>query len=98
MDQVDALLAGREPDAPADAGTVEWMALGPPRLWHTVRTGEIVSKTRAGELAAEHWPDLAAPLADVLAARRGEPAEFTTRHAVAAVTLGRRVVDGRSAA
>jgi len=93
LDHVAAVIADRADDAPADAGTVEWVALGPPRLWHTVRSGEIVSKTRAGELAAAAWPGLAAPLADILAVRRGDGVAMTTAHARAAVTLGRRILD-----
>ncbi len=96
LDRTATVLADRAGDAPAVPTVVEWLALGPPRLWHTVHTGEIVSKTRAGELAAAHWPDLAAPLADILATRHHTPTAdaltLTTAHAHAAVTLGRRVL------
>jgi hypothetical protein len=92
LDTVRRAIADRAPGAAADPGTVQWIALGPPRLWHTIRTGEIVSKSRAGELAAEHWPDLAGPLVDIVATRRGQRAHLTTRHAHAALTVGDRIM------
>ncbi|MGM1064124.1 nucleotidyltransferase domain-containing protein, partial [Saccharothrix sp. Mg75] len=66
---------------------VLWVAFGPARQWHTIRTGEIVSKSRAAELAAAHWPDLAGPLHDLVAARRGADVELTEVHREAAVEL-----------
>jgi streptomycin 3"-adenylyltransferase len=89
LDRGESVLATREPDAPCAA---EWLGLGPARLWHTIRTGEIVSKSRAGALAAERWPDLAEPLGDILAARAGRPATLRTPHGYAAVELGRRIL------
>jgi hypothetical protein len=88
LDAAEAVLAKR---APAEDGVI-WVGLGPARLWHTIRTGEIVSKSRASELAAAHWPDLAAPLTDIRAARAGRPVELTVEHGHAAVELGRRVL------
>ncbi|XVV05002.1 nucleotidyltransferase domain-containing protein [Actinosynnema sp. CA-248983] len=70
---------------------VLWLAFGPARLWHTIRTGEIVSKTRAGELAAQRWPDLADPLADLVEARHDPGRELRVEHREAAVEVGRRV-------
>ncbi|MCP3798308.1 nucleotidyltransferase domain-containing protein [Allokutzneria sp. A3M-2-11 16] len=77
---------------------VEWIALGPPRLWHTVRTGEVVGKSQAGRIAAAHWPDLAAELDDVVAARAGRPRGLTAQHGKAAVELGQRVLHELSGA
>ncbi|MFC6092771.1 nucleotidyltransferase domain-containing protein [Saccharothrix lopnurensis] len=77
---------------PGHRDGVLWVAFGPARQWHTIRTGEVVSKTRAGELAAEHWPDLADELRDLLAARRGERVELTAAHREAVVALGNRVL------
>ena len=57
---------------------VVWVGLGPARLWHTINTGEIVSKSKAGELAAERWPDLAEPLLDIVAARGGKDVSLGT--------------------
>lgn len=77
---------------PGHRDGVLWVAFGPARQWHTIRTGEIVSKSRAAELAAGHWPDLAGELRDLVAARRGEPVELTPAHREAVVALGRRVL------
>lgn len=71
---------------------VLWLAFGPARLWHTIRTGEIVGKTRAGELAARHWPDLTPALDDLVAARHDPGRELHAGHREAVVELGRRVL------
>ncbi|HEX3783998.1 MAG TPA: aminoglycoside adenylyltransferase domain-containing protein [Pseudonocardiaceae bacterium] len=71
---------------------VVWVGLGPARLWHTINTGEIVSKCQAGELAAERWPDLAEPLLDIVAARTGETVVLGNAHGRAAVEVGRRIM------
>jgi hypothetical protein len=67
-----------------------WVGLGPARLWHTIRTGEIVSKSRAGELAAARWPDL--PITDLVSARRGSPTVLTENHVRATVELFDRIL------
>lgn len=68
---------------------IKWIGLGPARLWHTIRTGEIVSKSRAGALAAERWPDL--PILDVVAARRDVSVPLTNAHLKASVELFDRI-------
>lgn len=77
---------------PTDPDEIAWVAARPPRLWHTVGTGRIVGKTRALAPAAEHWPDLAGPLAEVAAARRGPSVRLTREHGIAARELGRRIL------
>ncbi|MDX8032792.1 DUF4111 domain-containing protein [Lentzea sp. BCCO 10_0856] len=67
-----------------------WVGLGPARLWHTIRTGEIVSKSRAGELAAARWPDL--PILDLVSARRDEDAPLTSSHLNATIALFDRIL------
>lgn len=67
-----------------------WIGLGPARLWHTIRTGEIVSKSRAGELAAARWPDL--PILDLVSARRGADVPLTSSHLKATITLFDRIL------
>lgn len=76
------------PELPRDG--VLWVGLGPARLWHTIRTGEIVSKSRAGELAAARWPDL--PILDVVSARHDSSVELTAVHARATVELFDRIL------
>lgn len=87
-----AALRGRGADDPCRAEGAMWIALGPARLWHTIRTGEVISKTRAGEVAVERWPDLAGPIGEIRAVRAGARITLTTRHALAAVDLGNRIV------
>jgi len=72
--------------------TVVWVGLGPARLWWTINTGEIVSKSRAGQLAAEHWPDLGEQLLDIVAERAGKDVKLNNKHGRAAVELGRRIM------
>jgi streptomycin 3"-adenylyltransferase len=69
--EVAEALVGRDLDAPLSTEVVLWVGLGPARLWHTIHTGEIVGKTRAVELAADRWPDLAPPLRALVVARHG---------------------------
>ena len=69
-----------------------WVGLGPARLWRTINTGEIVSKSRAGELAAEHWPDLGEQLLDIVAERASKPVKLGNKHGRAAVEVGRRIM------
>ncbi|SDL33418.1 Nucleotidyltransferase domain-containing protein [Lentzea albidocapillata subsp. violacea] len=75
------------PDLPGH--DILWVGLGPARLWHTIRTGEIVSKSRAGELAAARWPDL--PILDLVAARRDPSVPLTSSHLRASVELFDRI-------
>ena len=92
LEQSAVLLSGRQPGSPVLPDPVLWIALGPVRLWHTIRTGEVVSKGRGGELAAQHWPDLAEPLATMVEARAGKPVRLTVEHGEAALELGRRIL------
>ena len=69
-----------------------WVGLGPARLWHTIRTGEIVSKSRAGRLAAAHWPDLAPFILDMVAARQSADVPLTIDHIAASIELGDRIL------
>jgi streptomycin 3"-adenylyltransferase len=80
------------PLTPGWLWTVAWVGLGPARLWWTINTGEIVSKSRAGQLAAEHWPDLGQQLLDIVALRAGAEVKLGNEHGRAAVELGRRIM------
>jgi hypothetical protein len=88
---VERLGAAQDAGVAVPADTVLWIGLGPARLWHTVRTGEIVGKSQAARAAADHWPDLAAPLTALVEARHGRsPVE--PEHGLAAAELGRRIL------
>jgi hypothetical protein len=87
-----AVVLGRaEGTAPFRTGVL-WVAPGPARLWHTIATGGIVGKTRALHLAAARWPELAAPLREIAAARRDPAVALGRRHAGAALRLGELVL------
>lgn len=79
-----------DPEAPAPRDSLLWVGLGPARLWHTIRTGEIISKSRAGELAAARWPDL--PILDLVASRQGADVPLKVAHAQASVDLFDRIL------
>ncbi|MFB9905831.1 nucleotidyltransferase domain-containing protein [Allokutzneria oryzae] len=92
LNESKALLDAQKPDAPVSAQAIVWIALGPPRLWHTVRTGEVIGKSQAGRAAAEHWPEFKADLDDILAARAGRTTSLSVRHGLTAVAVGERVL------
>ena len=75
--------------APTEA--ILWVGTGPARLWHTIRTGDIIGKSQALAHAATHWPDLARALHDIAEARR-TGSHLTSEHAAAAVELGKRIL------
>ncbi|HKY68715.1 MAG TPA: hypothetical protein VJM49_20175 [Acidimicrobiales bacterium] len=53
-----------------------WGVLGPPRLAHTIATGDVISKEEAGERSKAYLdPVLHAIVDDGLAWWRGEPAD-----------------------
>jgi hypothetical protein len=82
-----AQLAVRPPDAAVDAGTMQWIALGPARLVVTIERGTVVSKSAAAAFAAERWPGHADLLRRVAAARAGGDAVFTVADAADALDL-----------
>lgn len=69
-----------------------WTGLGMPRVWHTARTGEIVSKTRGAELAGQNWPDLAESLHELAVIRSDRSLPVTAAHASAVQELGDRIL------
>ncbi len=84
------------PNVPASA--LEWLALGPVRLAHTIETGEIISKTEAGAKMLDLVTDEERPSFDAaLATRRGavDPqVPIDVRHlAVASQAITRTVLE-----
>ncbi|WP_434449616.1 hypothetical protein [Lentzea sp. E54] len=90
FDRFREVLSSLDPQAPIPRDALLWVGLGPARLWHTIRTGEIVGKSRAGELAAARWPDL--PILDLVSSRRGADVPLTVAHARAALELFDRIL------
>ncbi|MEW9533867.1 aminoglycoside adenylyltransferase domain-containing protein [Microbispora sp. NPDC049125] len=72
------VLSRRPPPSPPGfkRWTTAWGVLGPPRLHHTIATGEVVSKEAAGEYALDVFPARWHPIVrEGLAYWRGEPAD-----------------------
>ncbi|MGI5502489.1 nucleotidyltransferase domain-containing protein [Lentzea sp. CA-135723] len=90
FDRFRDVLPTLRPETVIPNAALLWVGLGPARLWHTIRTGEIVSKSRAGELAAARWPDL--PVLDLVAVRRGADLPLTVAHAAASLELFDRIL------
>lgn len=91
-DEREKILTARPAGQPARAEGVCWLVLGAPRLHATLATGEVISKTAAGQYAARHWPAHAELARQCVAARAGADVAFTTVDALAAVALVRAVV------
>ncbi|MDX3662664.1 nucleotidyltransferase domain-containing protein [Streptomyces sp. ID05-26A] len=90
FDRFRSVVPTLDPEAPIPRETLLWVGLGPARLWHTIRTGEIVSKSRAGELVAARWPDL--PILDLVASRRGADVPLKVAHGLASLELFDRIM------
>ncbi|MEZ5377331.1 MAG: nucleotidyltransferase domain-containing protein [Acidimicrobiales bacterium] len=92
---VDKVLA--EPRS-VEARMLEWLGLGPARLAHTIETGEIISKTEAGERMLAAASEAERPAFETaLAVRRGEidPAAVLDYQPIADIaTATRRVIPG----
>lgn len=80
-------LTALEPDAPVNADTVRWIALGPARLVATIETGEVLSKTAAAGFATKRWPQYGEVLARAAASRAGIEVVFTAADAELAIDL-----------
>jgi hypothetical protein len=78
MQESRAAVATRDPAAPVPGHVLSWVVLGPPRLHYTIATGDVTSKTGAGEYALGVFPAYRDIIERALAARRGEPVTATT--------------------
>jgi hypothetical protein len=92
FDQLEAATAGRPDDEVAPDWVLPWVMLGVPRLHALLATGNIVSKTVAGEHALTVFPEWSDLITRSLAHRAGQPASFTAADAKAAVPFGRKVI------
>ncbi|TDU87285.1 nucleotidyltransferase-like protein [Kribbella voronezhensis] len=91
-DQLEAAVADRPDDAVMPDWALPWVVLGVPRLHALLATGNIVSKTAAGEHALVAFPDWTGLISRCLSHRAGEPITFTTTDAKTAVSFGRKVI------
>jgi hypothetical protein len=69
-----------------------WFVLGVPRQHALLATGNIVSKTGAGEHALTAFPEWSGLINRCLDHRAGQPIKFTAADAKSAVTFGRQVI------
>jgi hypothetical protein len=92
LDQLETTTAPQPDDAPVPDWVLPWIVLGVPRLHALLATGNIISKTRAGEHALIAFPEWSPLLNRCLDHRAGKPETFTTADAKAAVPYGRQVI------
>ncbi|MEV8379114.1 aminoglycoside adenylyltransferase domain-containing protein [Kribbella sp. NPDC056861] len=92
LDQLETATATQPDDAPVPDWVLPWVVLGVPRLHALLATGNIISKTRAGEHALIAFPEWAPLLNRCLDHRAGKPETFTTADARSAVPYGRKVI------
>lgn len=78
--------------AGSTAAQLEWLALGPARLDHTIETGEIISKSVAGTRMLDRVEPEERPLFEAaLAVRRGEVAADTPVELTHLATVARAI-------
>ncbi|NEA33502.1 aminoglycoside adenylyltransferase domain-containing protein [Streptomyces sp. SID13031] len=92
FDQLEAATAESPDDEVAPDWVLPWVMLGVPRLHALLATGNIISKTAAGEHALIAFPEWATLLHRCLDHRAGKPETFTAADAKTAVPFGRQVI------
>ena len=97
FDQLEAAVAERPDDEVAPDWVLPWVMLGVPRLHALLATGNIVSKTAAGEHALTAFPEWSDLITCCMKHRAGQPITFTAADAKAAVPFGRKVIAEGSA-
>jgi hypothetical protein len=86
--QIRHAVAERAPDAVANPVGVVWAVLGPARLHYTLATGEVASKSEAGQYAARHFPPWSELVERALGWRSSQDGvSFVTRDAMAATAM-----------
>jgi hypothetical protein len=86
-------IAGLDSAEPVLAEYVVWVALGAARLHYTLATGDVVSKSGAGEYVIAEFPDYASLAERSIRWRAGEPVEFTAADFADAASLTDLVID-----
>lgn len=92
FDQLEAAVADKPDDEVLPDWILPWVVLGVPRLHALLATGNIVSKTGAGEHALTSFPAWTELITRSLVHRSGHPQDFTVADAKSAVPYGREVV------
>jgi hypothetical protein len=92
LDRLSQRSAELPPDHVLDGWIIPWYVLGIPRLHALLATGNIISKTAAGEHGAALFPSHAALCARCVAHRAGDPVDFTVADAAPTIALGRALI------
>jgi hypothetical protein len=92
FDSLEAAFADHPDDEVVDAWILPWVMLGVPRLHALLATGNIISKTGAGEHALIAFPEWSPLLHRCLDHRAGKPETFTVADAKSAAPYGRKVI------
>ncbi|TCN42665.1 nucleotidyltransferase-like protein [Kribbella orskensis] len=92
FDQLEAAVADKPGDEVLPDWILPWVVLGVPRLHALLATGNIISKTAAGEHALTTFPTWTGLITRSLTHRSGHPQHFTIADAKSAVPYGREVV------
>jgi hypothetical protein len=97
LDRLSQGVAELSDDHVLDGWIVPWYVLGIPRLHALLATGNIVSKTAAGEHGAGLFPSYADLCARCIDHRAGGSVDFTVADVAPAVALGRAVISSAHA-
>jgi nucleotidyltransferase-like protein len=92
FDALESAFADHPDDGIVDPWILPWVMLGVPRLHALLATGNIISKTAAGEHALIAFPEWSSLLHRCLDHRSGQPETFTVTDAKSAVPYGRTVI------
>ncbi|WP_328322133.1 hypothetical protein OHA70_26205 [Kribbella sp. NBC_00382] len=92
FDALESAFADHPDDEVVDAWILPWVMLGVPRLHALLATGNIISKTAAGEHALIAFPEWAPLLHRCLDHRSGKPETFTVADAKSAIPYGHKVI------
>jgi hypothetical protein len=99
LGQLEAGATTRPDDEVLESWVIPWFVLGIPRLHALLSTGDIVSKTAAGEHALTHFPAYAELINRCLGSRAGAAHTFTVADVPSTLTFGREVIaDARATA
>lgn len=81
-------------DTGVPADPVVWLVLGPPRLHHTLATGDVIGKSAAGAHLARRWPVHAGLAERAVRHRRGGDGRFTAADLAEAADAAAAVIRG----
>ncbi|MEV0285028.1 nucleotidyltransferase domain-containing protein [Kribbella sp. NPDC050820] len=92
LDRLDRAMTDRPVDQPLDGRIVSWVVLGISRLHALLATGNIISKTAAGEHARARFPAYSALCTQAITHRAGHGIPLTSTDGTQTVAFGRAVI------